>query len=226
MLLDERFLEEDGITAYRIEKNFYSKKNNVYKVKCSYPDRSEKIYIVKQYYQEMSKIKEIDLLSKLQEEGLEVPKLYYKGRDHCIIEYLKGPTLLEVISEREKSAIISSNTYLIIKFSQWFKKFYTISKKITGKNLIFRDVNLRNFIYSNKIYGIDFEDCCEGRIEEDVGRICAFILTYSPSFTLWKTNFIKEIFSIFKKEFMLKDDVIKAEMEKELEAISKRRRTF
>lgn len=60
-------------------------------------------------------------------------------------------------------------------------------------NLLKNDSNLRNFIFSNQqIYGLDFEEMSYGDPMADIGDICFFLLTNSPSFTEAKKLCLKD----------------------------------
>lgn len=88
------------------------------------------------------------------------------------------------------------------------------------------DVNFRNFIIREKIYGLDLEECREGKIEEDIGSLCAFALTYSPSFTPWNIAMAKEMFRILSSELGLDKELLKQEIQREILAISIKRKTI
>ncbi len=233
MLVNQGFIKKYSIKKYFVEEKFNSKKNAVYKVRCVQENGNEKMVVVKTYYNlQNNKQKELDMLLRLKEKELTVPRVYYTGKNNFIMAYIAGSNLLDVICQREKSAknknnyFYQSNRQLISDFFSWLNNFYKLAKEITGKNIIFEDINLRNFIILNdKIYGVDFEDYCEGERERDAGRFCAFVLTYNPIFTDWKTSFIQETLKILKEKFAYKEPIIKQEMEKELVAIKKRRST-
>ena len=62
------------------------------------------------------------------------------------------------------------------------------------------DVNLRNFIYTKgKIYGLDFEDVSYGDIRTDLGNICFFMLTNTPSFTKEKHIIMRRFLQSYEK---------------------------
>ncbi|MGZ7043123.1 MAG: hypothetical protein ACXVHW_04940 [Methanobacterium sp.] len=60
-------------------------------------------------------------------------------------------------------------------------------------NLLKKDCNLRNFIFSDKtIYGLDFDEIGYGDSREDLGDICFFLLTNFPSYTEEKKSYLKD----------------------------------
>lgn len=139
------------------------------------------------------------------------------------MEHIEGCLLLNKIEEREKR---SSNTYrtnkdLIKKLLGWLEEFYQL-----GEGRIIRDINLRNFILTNDgvLYGIDFEDVSLGEIGEDIGKLCAFILTYYPALTWWKLEFTRELFNLSLEQFSLDRDNLLRELDKQINKINKKRK--
>lgn len=212
-----------------VEERFYSKKNEVYKVRCLDETIGDSnTVVIKKYLQApLNRTREIELLQYLKNKGLTVPKIYLEKENYIIMEYIEGKTILEIIEEREKNnPIETSNDYrsnkkLIVKLIEWLKKFY----RYTEGKYILRDINLRNFIISNNgiIYGFDFEDYDAGKIEEDVGKLCAYILTYDPPFTPWKLQFTKEFFDLCCKELKINQQVLLNKVEREIDLINKNR---
>jgi hypothetical protein len=75
-----------------------------------------------------------------------------------------------------------------------------------------------------KLYGIDFEDCREGAVEEDIGRLNGLIsITYEPAFTEYKMQFAREVLSALGSRMPLDSDQVLSEIVKELDAIGERR---
>lgn len=212
-----------------IEEKFYSKKNKVYKAKCNEGSLLEKDFVVvKRYLQSYSNIKkEVDLLKYLKQKGLSVPEIYFQKNEYLLMEYIEGKTLLDIMEEREQSnplemgGIYQSNDKLIGQLIEWMKKFYYY----TDNKIIMKDINLRNFIVSNEgiIYGFDFEDYTEGDVKEDIGKLCAYMLTYSPPFTSWKLKFTQEVFNRFANEFGVNHNILLDEVEKQINRINSNR---
>ncbi|HZK25694.1 MAG TPA: hypothetical protein VFC74_09985, partial [Oscillospiraceae bacterium] len=59
--------------------------------------------------------------------------------------------------------------------------------------------------------------------EEDIGKFCAFVLTYDPAFTFWKYQFILAVKETLVKKLKLPWSAVFLEMEKELQRMSERR---
>ncbi|AKL94375.1 putative protein kinase [Clostridium aceticum] len=232
-LCKNKFQNITEIENAKIVERFYSKKNEVYKLPYFQEELHQSKYVVvKKYLLSKEKMKkEIDLLLLLKQEGLSVPEIYQQKSNYIIMEYIQGKTLLETIEERERNSalekgkVYESNRALIESLIEWMEKFYAIAKFINKSETILGDVNLRNFIVGEdeKVYGIDFEDCREGEIQEDITRLCAYVLTYSPSFTPWKIQFSAELLYLFIKRFAMDEEMLIKKVEGEINAINIKR---
>lgn len=174
--------------------------------------------------------KEVSILRELQEKKIPAPKLFYTGKKHIILEYLKGQLFLNFFENLEMAASSGKESWdascrAAFFLAHWFKRFYKTAENHFGQTVILYDVNLRNFILKDDmVYGFDFEDCRPGKKETDTGRLCAYFLTYAPAFTPWKKELAQEIFQIFTRHLGLNRLMVNEEMSKELKAISRRRR--
>jgi hypothetical protein len=74
------------------------------------------------------------------------------------------------------------------------------------------------------VYRVDFEDCCEGKVEEDMGKFIAFFLTYDPSFTAWKKSVSESIKSYCKDTMDINISRVDQEIEMELVRMAERRK--
>ncbi|MBA1334480.1 MAG: hypothetical protein HPY66_2329 [Firmicutes bacterium] len=228
MLLDQGFIRTNNIREYRVETKFDSKKNDVYKIRAVHLNGENKAYIVKVYAEPHNAAdREAELLTGLHDRGVAVPELYYRGENFLVLEFLNGPTLLDIISDlegRPDSGPVYTGSYgLAVHLCRWLKDFYRAVPEITGSSTIFWDMNLRNFLITYRVYGLDFEDCREGCIEEDAGRLFSYIITYLPAFTSYKMRFAKQIIDILGKEMDLDSERVAWEIGKELKAIGVRR---
>jgi predicted Ser/Thr protein kinase len=228
MKLEQEFLELRGITEYTYEKQFISKKNKVHLVKALLENGKKESFVVKEYSDDVLPVnREADMLTGLYQAGLTVPGLYYKGENHLVMEYIKGAALIDIMTDSEYIAGESLD-YINTKgiashLARWLEHFYKAAQSITGKKTILWDINLRNFLVGYKLYGIDFEDCREGAVEEDMGRLMAYIVTYEPSFTPYKMNFAREVYSALGRRVYLDMDRVVAELLKEFDALRERR---
>lgn len=225
---DEIIVPEDS-NSYLIKKRFKSRKNEVYLVDLKKTDGQTIPSVLKRYVTfKKNKSKEIFLLKLLKENGLSVPEIYFEGTDYILLEYLTGDTFLDTLinleSNQHENIDYEKNYIVFFELFKWFQRLYSITKETMGKGYIFGDINFRNFIIDDKVYGIDLEDChCRGYREKDGGRFCAYLLTYFPAFTKWKVLAANQAVEIMTKEFGYDKELIKKEMDKELIEIQKRR---
>ncbi|MCK4260367.1 MAG: phosphotransferase [Halanaerobiales bacterium] len=209
-----------NIDEYHILKKFKSKKNQVFLVTGIEGETRKEVFVLKKFRNNIEK--EAYWLNLLKEQGILVPEIFAQGEDYLILEYLQGETLCDCFTRQEDLGN-SIDQLVLDRFFCWLKEFYQTVR--VEQNWILGDVNLRNFILDEKnmIYGIDFEECSLGEIEEDAGKICAFALTYTPAFTLWKSELTRVLMGGLVRELALDFDLVKNEFSKELEAINLRR---
>jgi tRNA A-37 threonylcarbamoyl transferase component Bud32 len=210
--------------SFDVIKKFYSRKNSVYLVRKKGEEPKE-FYVLK-IYRGKDRInrreKEEVFLKSLKKSSINIPEILMSEDDSMLIKYIKGRTMLDILIDFEAGKNDPENTfYSVINI---MNDFYKYSSDIKGKGYILRDINLRNFIYSDdRIWRIDFEDCSEGRVEEDFGRLLAFILTYDPVFTEWKISEVKKLLEYISARFGSDINMVTAELMKELQSIEKRR---
>ncbi|SDK16731.1 RIO1 family regulatory kinase/ATPase domain-containing protein [Natronincola ferrireducens] len=234
MFPHEEFQKNTNTERYTVEGKFYSKKNEVYKVKCFEENMNySKILVVKKYLQSLTNMEnEIYFLTELYQRGVAVPKIYRVENNWVILEYIEGTTLLELLEAAENNSShlqhyqCQVKNYLTNQLLNWLEGFYFYTREVTGKNFILKDIHLRNFIMKDHLVGVDFENCCEGEVEEDMGRLCAFILTYDPVWTPWKMHLVEELLTEAIKRFDLDEKKLMGEVGKEIDAINKRRKVF
>ena len=132
---------------------------------------------------------ESNRLALLHNKGLAVPKLL-SVRDNVIeMEYVHAITLPDLIDAWEKNPDPDAQTMVAEGLVNWLKKYYEIMNPETRG-----DINGRNFLFDNKqVWGVDFEEPGHSTILEDIGLLLAYILTYSPKFTLIKEAFANQI---------------------------------
>lgn len=230
MLIPERFYEENQIKSIQINEKFYSKNNDVYFIKA-YREGNIPWNLAVKFYKRSrySFNKEVDLLRHLREYEVMVPDIYFTSNNLIIMEYIAGEIMLDRILSLEESEVTCSSEEVyqtINQLAQWLLSFYQAMRKWKKRLYVKEDVNLRNFIYSQgKIYGIDFENTHPGVIEADVGKLCAFLLTYTPEFTEWRCSFTEKLIRIFSRELLLDTEVVIRAMRKEITVIAHRRKT-
>lgn len=191
--------DKNGAGNYIVQKEFFSKRNKVFLIDIPDEGRKER-YILKQFNNPDSWDNEIKVAKILEAKDVPIPKLYYSSRYYSISEYLDGGELLldTIIKLEERNESID---YVAEQLSLWLKAFYSSSGN--EGTFVMDDVNFRNFIMREKIYGIDFEGCRRGNMEEDAGRICAYFLMYTPEFTDWKIRMASRMLDILTENLGL-----------------------
>ena len=161
-----------------VQKNLKSKKNTVAYITINDKSRVLKWFVpglkrnMKNEYKVLEK-------AKLK---LDVPIVYEKDEKNNVLlmNYIAGENLSDIINSYDTS--YEEKKRLMILLSKWFYKFHNFFK-IEGKFLIHGDSNLRNFIFTDRIYGTDFEETRNGEPSEDIAVMCASILSSDPMFT-------------------------------------------
>ena len=192
-------------------ERFFSRRNIVSRI--SIPQGH---CILKVYNNAQAWAQEMQQLRQLRNAGIRVPCVLGSGDNYLLIEYLDGPTYLELFEhmEQRQEAHIKAVEALI----EWLYAYHGATGMLRG------DVNLRNFLfYDDKCYGIDFEEAMQqGEIETDIGNILAFILTYHPSFTKYKIDLARKVL-IKCKSLGAKEEKIRCAYVKEIDAMHQRR---
>jgi len=234
-LIDKKFIEKKHIKKIIPVEKLYSKKNKLYRVRFITDSSGEEgsVYFVFKLYlngeKGFKKDKESLMLRALgkhsSEYSINVPGIFYEGKDFLITEFIEGGTLLDyiLVKESENEDINFGKLNPLVASCKVINDFYYISKKITGDFCISGDVNLRNFIINSGIYRIDFEDWHRGCIEEDFGKFMAFTLTYEPFFSDWKVRLVRELGKYICESFSINKDKLTAEIDKEFKSMVNRR---
>lgn len=217
---------------------FISKQNQVTLVKQGetgteflHNDSFDGLIVKKQFNNHQQFLKEVyigDLLRNSKSEQFLTPKLLtQEDPDVLYYEYISGRIAVEYLDETEMDPTNQSNSFsaVIGSILDWMVCFYNCMEEETGKEWILGDIHLRNFIISSEyqVYGIDFENCREGKREEDIAKLCAFILTYDPPFTETKIKILDEILDLIFVKLQLHRDLLKDHLLMELQLIEKRR---
>lgn len=221
-MLEREILKKINIKDYEIVRQFKSKKNKVFLIKAVMSDNRMREFVLKE--QKHNFQKETDILLKLKKGGVNVPSLCYSAPGYIILEYIPGPTLLDCLCRlEEKQAGLPGVIPIFIRLTYWLKEFYRLMER--DGSIILGDQNYRNFILYNgeTVYGVDFEDYRQGPVEEDIGRLCAFGLTYRPEFTEWKLKTYKFIFHYLVEALDLDFKLAGFYLKDELRSINKRR---
>lgn len=184
---------------------FYSKRNHVFLSKGN---------VIKIYINEFDFYREKKVYQKMEEAlFLNKPKMIEdNGKNKLILEYLEGPTILELLEKCEHQLDVDLAVMVLKEILQWLDAFYEI---FNGENQVMGDVNLRNFIwYKDTVYGIDFEKSCPGNSTNEKAEVIARYLLYDPI----ESDFKMKVFNVLveqlyvSEEFKIKVDQIKKEI--------------
>ena len=128
---------------------------------------------------------------------LNIPTVYDidKKNNILVMNYILGENLCDLINNEDTS--FGEKKRLVLLLAEWFNDFHNFYKdnnefKIRG------DSTLRNFIFTDRIWGVDFEESRNGNPVEDIAGMCSSILTTDPMFTSEKFNLCK----IFIDEYL------------------------
>ena len=166
-----------------IQKTFISKKNTVAYVTINNKPRVIKWYIpgLKSHLD-----KEHDILKK-SERYLQVPIVLKKDmiNNVLILNYIIGENICDILNNDATNT--SEKERLVTLLADWYINFHNYFKK-EKEFIIHGDATLRNFIFNDRIWGVDFEESRVGRPVEDIAEMCSSILTTDPMFTKEKLD--------------------------------------
>ena len=121
---------------------------------------------------------------------LNMPILYEKDSDNNVLlmNYIMGENLCDVLNDEK--TIFNENQRIMVLLAGWFARFHRYFK--TSDQFYIRgDSILRNFIISDHIWGVDFEEFRAGKPVEDIAGMCSSILSTDPMFTSEKFQLCK-----------------------------------
>jgi len=130
-------------------------------------------------------IKQMETEYKFLKEGsptLNIPTICEKDENNhiLIMNYILGENLCDVINNEKTT--FSEKKRLMFLLAEWFQKFHSYFRK--EDTLYIRgDSILRNFILTDRIWGVDFEESRKGKPIEDIASMCSSILSTDPMFT-------------------------------------------
>jgi len=179
----------DNIKKYKgaiIQQNFDSKKNTVAYVTLGGKPRILK-WFVPGFKRQMKN--EYDIIKKGSSK-INMPSAYEMDEENNVLitSYIIGENLCDVINNEDTTT--NEKKRLMMLLAEWFVDFHNHFKTADGFR-IRGDSILRNFILTDRIWGVDFEESRPGKIIEDIAGMCASILTTDPMF-------IKEKFQLCK----------------------------
>lgn len=177
-----------------IQKEFDSKKNTV-----SYVILNNKSIVLKWYAPGFNKKMktEYNILQKCSSK-VNVPIPYNKDEENNVISmsYIMGKNLCDVIND--ESVSLDMKKSYIHSLAQWFVIFHDHLRSKEGF-CIRGDSILRNFVLTDRIWGVDFEESRISSPQKDIATMCCSILSTNPMFTKWKFQLSKIFIKSYKE---------------------------
>lgn len=212
---------------FRQDEKLISKKNNVYKKECLI--NGKKLWVVEKEFTDTRRFfLETKIIKELSRGDLAVPKTLFNrspgknGQGAIIYEFIDGITALDFISRGG----LRQGRSMLNEITRWLADYYALVKRAFNEQWILGDAHLRNFIYnenSGKLYGLDFENACPGRIEQDIARLFLFIITYEPAYSSKHLDLAAYLAGSAVTTFNLDKTVLLREMSAEAQDMSRRR---
>ena len=190
---------------------FSSKRNTVY---------LDEGVVIKECKNHEAARSEGEFLDALRLKGVAVPIVTGVERNTLRLEYIDGKPLPDFLESNDAVIRCSEVSRQII---DWFVSFYDAvdyknTKEIRG------DINGRNFIITdNGVFGVDFEEHTFGRRETDLGRLLAYISSYSYADTTAQNIMKEKLLAGFILRLCPDKNLLLADKTKEIEEIKKRR---
>ena len=133
---------------------------------------------------------------------INMPRIYEKDtlNNVLIMNYIPGKNLCDIINDENEK--FNSKKKIIIGLATWFKKFHDFYKTDVN-NYIRGDSILRNFIFTDQVWGLDFEEFRIGKIEEDIAFLCTSILTTNPEYTNEKYQLCRLFIETYSKNLLI-----------------------
>lgn len=130
---------------------------------------------------------------------LNIPQVFELDENNNVIltNYLIGENLFDLIND--ENITFNEKKRLLILLSDWFFEFHNFFKN-QDEFIIRGDSNLKNFIFTDKIWGVDFEEARKGKPVEDLSETCASILLTNPMFTKEKFQLCQLFLESYSKK--------------------------
>lgn len=166
-MIDE--LPGNPFSGLSLVKKFPSKKNSVYLV-----ERDSRRLVLKLYDNDRCAY-EYSVLKVCRDEGIAVPEpLELKG-NALLMEYVKGELANDYVNTPGMGDVV-------LDIASWLALFHS-TFCYGERSLLKSDVNFKNFIVGDRLYGLDFELSKLGKSEADVGDAIAYLISTYPMFT-------------------------------------------
>jgi tRNA A-37 threonylcarbamoyl transferase component Bud32 len=177
-----------------IHEKFESNKNTV-----AYVTIDDKPRLLKWFVPGLKRqmITEYDVLKKGSAK-LNIPSVYKMDEKNNVLlmNYITGENLCDLINDKKTTT--SEKNRLMVLLAEWFFNFHNHFKK-ENQYRIRGDPILRNFILTDRIWGVDFEESRTGKVTEDIAGMCSSILITNPMFTPEKFELCKIFIESYTK---------------------------
>jgi len=177
-----------------IQEKFKSKKNKV-----AYVTIDSKPRILKWFVPGLKKQMKIEYdIIKKSSSKLNVPSIYKMDEKNnvLVMNYIPGENLCNLINDEKTTT--NEKKRLMVLLTEWFFEFHN-HFKIDEQFRIRGDSSLSNFIFTDRIWGVDFEESRMGRVTEDIAGMCSSILSTDPMFTSEKFELCKIFIKSYSK---------------------------
>jgi tRNA A-37 threonylcarbamoyl transferase component Bud32 len=182
----EELLECKKYKKTILQTKFDSKKNTV-----AYVTFKDKPRVLKWFVPGLKKQmqKEYEILKKGSAKlNMPTPYEFDKSNNVIVMNYIIGENLCDLINDEKTT--YNEKQRLITLLSDWLLDFHNFFKK-EDRFTIRGDPTLRNFVFTDRIWGLDFEEARPGKVVEDIAGTCASILSTDPMFTKEKYQLCK-----------------------------------
>lgn len=216
---------KDEISGFSGDLNTFSltklpsKRNLVYELTFIRKPRNFPKELILKKFQTRNAQYEYKTYKKLENQDLNIPKLFLYKKSYLLLEKLNGINLCDLINDNLvnsvklddlnseiKERIVNS----IKKLASWIAQLHTknISNKDDPSKIIVLnkgDTRLKDFIVdftTDTLYGFDFEDAHEGNHIDDIAWICTALLDTNPGlFEMTDPKHKIELINIFLKKY-------------------------
>lgn len=165
---------------------FPSRKNSVFLV-----ERSGWRMVLKIYENDRAE-NEAETLRAARKAGIAVPEIIDVGDRALLMELIPGKSVNDYL---EKPGMEEKVLGVAGWLASFHKAFHSGDEVRVKSDAIFK-----NFIVSDRIYGIDFELSHMGMPEEDVGEALAYLLDTDPMFSDEKLELCRKFIMKYEKE--------------------------
>jgi tRNA A-37 threonylcarbamoyl transferase component Bud32 len=152
-----------------IIQKFPSRKNTVYLV-----ERNGRRLVLK-LYDNGRRMNEAEALRAARKANIAVPDIVDEADDALLMEFIPGKSVNDHLGTADMEEKVLGVAAWLAEYHRAFRSGDRVRIK--------SDAIFKNFIVSDRIYGIDFELSRMGRPGEDVGEALAYLLDTYPMFT-------------------------------------------